>query len=306
MYRLAFRPRAQERAPNPARGSHASTLSRLCDADGQALATVALMMSVILLIVALVCDVGYGYVVRRQMQNAADAGALAGARELLVGSDAVPVATDYAERNGADDVTVVVNEAQYSVRVIAQKTVPTFMAGVVGLSELTISAAATAIWGSVDRVTSELYPIAVEWDDFVYGETYDIYEGLDSSNFGWLSWDGCGDTGCLIDWLSPGGYGGGVSLGDWIPGNTGVSNSADVRDALAALFNRPLIIVVWDEVRGQGASAEFHVAGFATFIPEDIDLPQKRITGRFIEWSYPTTSIEPGGGYGARGTKLVE
>lgn len=289
-------------------GAKGRALARpdLANARGQSLVTVALVLPIILMFMGLVFDFGHAYIQRREMQNAADAGALAGARQLIFGGDAFTAATEYAVRNGADNATVLVDEGAYSVTVIAQKTIATFMAQVLGVSELTLSARASAIWGSVDRVTSDLFPIAIDWDDFEYYVTYDMYEGSGTANFGWLSWDGCGDVGCLVDWLSPGGWGGGVSIGDWIPGNTGVSSAAAIVDALNALIGTPIIIVVWDQAAGSGAGGEYRVGGFATFVPEAFNLPQKSISGRFIEWSIPTTSIVPGGGYGARGTKLIE
>jgi len=53
--------------------------------SGQVLIQVALMIGVLLLMAALAVDVGNMYAERRRMQNAADAGALAGARDLCLG-----------------------------------------------------------------------------------------------------------------------------------------------------------------------------------------------------------------------------
>ncbi len=60
------------------------------------------------LFVGLAVDVGFWYGERRKMQNAADAGALAGAFEIRHGNLTLYAdsARDYAERNGADEVTV--------------------------------------------------------------------------------------------------------------------------------------------------------------------------------------------------------
>ena len=56
--------------------------------DGQALAQTAITMMLLLAIVSLAIDVGLAYAERRHMQNAADAGALAGAWELCFGDPA--------------------------------------------------------------------------------------------------------------------------------------------------------------------------------------------------------------------------
>ena len=62
--------------------------------NGQTLIYVALGMVVLLGFVALAIDVGYVYGERRRMQNAADAGALAGAHDLCLGlGDAAARAT---------------------------------------------------------------------------------------------------------------------------------------------------------------------------------------------------------------------
>ncbi len=71
---------------------------------GQVLVWLALLVVVLMCFVGLAVDGGTGLAVRRRMQNAADAGALAGAHELCFGSraNAVAQATTYALRNGAE------------------------------------------------------------------------------------------------------------------------------------------------------------------------------------------------------------
>jgi hypothetical protein len=107
---------------------------------------VAVCLVAILAFLALVIDVGNAYAQRRQTQNAADAGALAGAHELAIGSSTSEIqarANEYAvQRNGADSAQVGVNSD--TVTVTATKTFPTFFAGIVGLSELTVTVTAEA------------------------------------------------------------------------------------------------------------------------------------------------------------------
>ena len=73
--------------------------------DGQVLVMVALLLGVLLAFAALVIDVGTMYVAKREMQTAADAGALAGAQELPNAGDAKGKANDYAKKNGGEIVT---------------------------------------------------------------------------------------------------------------------------------------------------------------------------------------------------------
>ena len=74
--------------------------------EGQTIVLVAVFMLALLAILALAIDVGHVYAERRRMQNAADAGALAGAREICFGDQgaAALTAQQYAEDNGAESV----------------------------------------------------------------------------------------------------------------------------------------------------------------------------------------------------------
>ena len=70
---------------------------------GQAIIQVTVSILVLIAFVALAIDAGNTYAQRRQMQNAADAGALAGARELCLGSSAATAtaaARTYMINNG--------------------------------------------------------------------------------------------------------------------------------------------------------------------------------------------------------------
>ncbi len=123
-----------------------------CD-SGAVAVIVAILLVVILLFAAMVVDLGYWYDVRRQLQAAADAGALAGCEELrLSGSadTAWAAATQYALANGvrpADDLEVVprggVNPSTghaYSevgadfVKITVRKRVPVFFGMFAGSS----------------------------------------------------------------------------------------------------------------------------------------------------------------------------
>lgn len=132
--------------------------------EGQALVQVALALLVLLLFVALAVDVGNIYGERRRMQNAADAGALAGARVLCtLGFDAqgaaVAAAEDYATRNGAQLVTVTFPEINV-VDVAVQEAADTFFIGLIGIHTVDVPAEAAALCGIAD-VTCGMWPIAL-------------------------------------------------------------------------------------------------------------------------------------------------
>ncbi|NLT74847.1 MAG: pilus assembly protein TadG, partial [Chloroflexi bacterium] len=74
---------------------------------GQTLVIVALAMAVLMLMAGLAVDVGMAYNERRDMQNAADAAALAGAQRLCDGSTqsvALNAAVSAGQLNGATTV----------------------------------------------------------------------------------------------------------------------------------------------------------------------------------------------------------
>jgi len=136
---------------------------------GQILVTVALAILVLLAFVALAVDVGNVYAERRAMQNAADAGALAGAREICLGNGegaAMAMAYQYAvDRNGADGAMTSISIVTGTVTVVAQEEADTYFAGLVGFPSIEVSARAVALCGPA-RGGSHLWPIAVVEESF--------------------------------------------------------------------------------------------------------------------------------------------
>lgn len=149
---------------------------------GQAIVLMALLMIGLLAFAALAIDGGNTYVERRRAQNAADAGALAGARELwlhlstLDSSDTTvqQAINDAAESNGIADSndspgdTVNANVTAYytdragnklgvevgvagippnagGINVVTQREFGTFLAGLIGRTEMGANAEATAV-----------------------------------------------------------------------------------------------------------------------------------------------------------------
>lgn len=82
---------------------------------GAVLVMVAILMIVFIGIAALALDIGHLYVVRNELQNAADAGALAGARELYLDSNASSVNT--GANQVAYDTAVLNNSEKIAVEV---------------------------------------------------------------------------------------------------------------------------------------------------------------------------------------------
>jgi hypothetical protein len=112
---------------------------------GQNLIIFAVIMVVMVALAGLVIDGGFGYTRRREAQNAADAGALAGAEALCSGNTelAEPQALDYAiDRNGATAAEVDILGKEITVTT----TIPheTFLAGIFGTDVITTTAIASA------------------------------------------------------------------------------------------------------------------------------------------------------------------
>ncbi len=115
---------------------------------GQSLVIVTLGMMAFLAFMALAIDGGYTWTQRRNAQTAADAGALAGTRELCISgssSAATTAANTYAiTKNGATTTTVNVLPLSASVEVTANIRFRTFFAHLLGRPEIEAQAIARA------------------------------------------------------------------------------------------------------------------------------------------------------------------
>ncbi len=113
--------------------------------NGQNLVVYAIFIIVILALAGLIIDGGFGLANRRQAQNAADAGALAGANALCAGDTALAytLANDYAiNKNDADTADVILSSEE--ITVTASITQDTFLARVFGADVITSTAIASA------------------------------------------------------------------------------------------------------------------------------------------------------------------
>ncbi len=159
---------------------------------GQVLLIVAISMFVLIGFVGLAVDVGFWYGQRRHMQNAADAGALAGAYEICQSSATSdePIrdaAIDYAARNGADvervqvritdptgtDTVSVIPAVRNTVIVTATVQAQTFFGRILGITSADVSAVAAAACGAASSGCGAM-PIAFD---------YPRYDSLPCSEF---------------------------------------------------------------------------------------------------------------------------
>jgi len=121
---------------------------RISTEKGQTLVIAVIGFLIFVAMLALVLDGGNAYAGRRQAQNAADAGALAGASYMCKWGDPAggeAMAIDYAvNRNGAASALADANMASATVVVTATVQRDTFFAGVIGFNEVTPRAVAAA------------------------------------------------------------------------------------------------------------------------------------------------------------------
>jgi hypothetical protein len=129
--------------------------------DGQALIQVSIAMIVLLGFAALAIDVSFGYSQRRDMQNAADAGALAGAYQMCFVDPSHTAVRAVAERYATDHNRADAANVQISggvITVTTQITAPTFLANIFNSSELNVGAQAVSACGRANAACG-LWPI---------------------------------------------------------------------------------------------------------------------------------------------------
>jgi len=260
---------------------------------------VLLAMVALMAMLALAIDGGYAYAQRRRMQNAADAAAVAGAYvRALDGSEAQvdSAVHQYATANGATGVNWAYLNDQTTVQVTASYAFPTFFAGIVGLSQMTASAVAEA---SIEYLSAadNLLPMTIEDDDFVIGQSYELW-GDDpeaSGSFGWLDWNGgSSSSGELADNIANPSNSGYWQIGDTVPAAEGVANSILVRDALSGWIGQHVTISFYDAVQDSG----YRIAGFGEFVLEGFELlgGNKWVRGHFVNWTEPGVGGGPNRG----------
>ncbi len=223
------------------------------------------------------------------------------------------------------------------VRVSTQIQYNTLFAGVVGVNTLTSGGRATAMSLWIDGVTgTTVLPIAVPAHpggdtsqnyDPDATDPYIIFSSDNNNaagNVGWLDFDGGNSpSGQLADWLNGGFQSSSVNpfsydeYGDtpgaahasatlpvpsWVEGDTGLSNSSDVRTALSGLDDlggRSVTVLLFDRVEGTGQGARYRIVGLAQFRIVSVDLHSnpETVSARFERMvlpgdpsSTPTTS----------------
>ncbi len=158
--------------------AHKDLRTQSAEEDGQSIIMVALMSMFILAILAIVIESGFVYIQRRNLQNTADAAALAGAQQLdgtSTGADsAKTVAIQYANDNisGATVDPPVVNAAYTEITVTVHKNSETAFTGWLSFGKPSVSAHAAARVASFNVIRC-VVPLGVQ--QTVYQTATDNY-----------------------------------------------------------------------------------------------------------------------------------
>jgi len=302
--------------------SWVSSRARVRDEGGAVIVFVAIGMVMLIGFVAITVDFGRIYSERRELQNGADAAALAVAQDCAFGNcgggyDPYPVAEQYADANASDGLAAVdqvdLDLAAQQVTVAAITEDPggdnffdmTF-AKVLGYDGLTVSADATVAWGPPTSLTTlPLIFSTCEWDKFS-GSLHPASAVLNNelppapgyaraSEYSTVFFHGNSEP-CTVSpsgqdlpggfgWLeSAGGCTAKVDAGGWVGIDPGVSPTTGCSASLMAnLIGEVVLIPYFDDVVGTGNNALYHVAGYGALY-----LTGYNFTGQYKEKSVIT------------------
>jgi hypothetical protein len=275
-----------------------SVLTRIRGESGQAIVFVAVILTALVGMSALVIDVGSWYHADRKLQTAADAAALAGAQELPINqSGAKTIAEQYAQTNYAGVPTPTVTFPDVgTIDVVAQADTPGIFAPVVNAAfdVVTVHAEAQAKVFAPEKL-KDVAPIAVYKDEACivtdpscFGQTvilgFDEDNPLDptKSKFGLLDLDRDGNAGAgdMKKWLEDG-YTDYLPIDTTYPPANGEKNGIKQQLQDAADEERVLLFPVYDSA----TTAGYHVIGWAAFVIDDIGKwagKEHVLTGHFV------------------------
>lgn len=293
--------------------------------DGNVALIVALSMVAFCGFSALVADAGVLYVKKQQAQASADAGALAGADQLL--KSATQAATSAyqisVQNDGHADFEANANKDNQTVTVSGQEQVGLWFARMLGQNTASIHVQSSAKIGTLQSAVG-VVPIAVVQQTFTYGQEYYLSDGAgdgSSGNYGFLDFSGNGSMGLEYDIEH--GYQFPLYVGEQVLTKPGM-NTGPVSDAVTARMNadkgdadcqsfdtakpdcpRVMYLPVVNTLDLTGKK-DVTILGFAAFYLDgmDGDGGHQQIMGRFIQMVRPG-DLGDGPNYGTYAVKLT-
>jgi Flp pilus assembly protein TadG len=259
-----------------------SLLTRSRDESGQVFVFLAVILTGLVGMAALVVDVGSWYQAQRKLQTAADAAALTGAQELPLNLTlARDTALEYAQINyaGIPAPNVTFPDAG-TIDVVADADTPGIFAPVLNAAFklVTVHAEAQAkVLAPLEL--KNVAPIAVHedyacivTDPSCFGQTVTMDFGADDvldptkSKFGLLDLDRSGSAGAgdMKDWIEDG-YPGYLPIDTDYPEANGHKHG--IKNELDDAIGRTLFVPVFDTA---SASTGYHIIGWAAFVIDEI------------------------------------
>lgn len=234
---------------------------------------VAISMMAMLGFAAVAIDLGGAYSEHQQLQNGADAGALAIAQSCALG-DCVDSSDKYAKANKLDGQATgqVVGAITSTVTVETSGVRKNWFGAVIGIPTSTLTARATAEWGWPSGGATlpltfswcAFYEATGGWDDEgkPLSDTEAAIHVIEKSctppahnevpgGFGWLTGINCSAT---------------VLAGNWVltdPGNDGSTSCKDFD--WTTLQSKTVLVPIFDQFTGSGSNAMYQIKGLAAF-----------------------------------------
>ena len=270
---------------------------------GGMLILVAVLMVVLLGMSALAVDAGSLYQTRREMVNAADATALAGAQEYYYDSNWANVkkyAEEFAYDNyGCDPLqeeVIVEAVGSNGVKVTTVRNVEYTFARFLGMTDSDVVATATAVFASVAH--GNIIPIGMQesfFNSLPYEEEEDFVffddNPFGSGNWSWVYFDRNENKHTTVGYLEDGAD---ASVGDPIWSNTGANiptgnTKEDVARILQAYIDdeTELLVPITADVvdMPEEGKKETVIVGFAMIILTDFDIDnpkEQKISGKIF------------------------
>ncbi len=255
-------------------------MRRVRDERGAVAVVVALVLVPLMGFAAIGVDVAGMWSTHQQLQNGADAGALAIAQGCGRGACGVPADTaqKYASDNhvgpGATGAVVTFDAGTGLVTVEARTTRPHLFAPVLGINSSALKAQASARWGSPNGGTSML-PLAFSWCEWKAQTNGALPSGSTPAT---IFFPKTSDTGCTgpSNNFTPGGFSWLKTAGSCTVTSTisqqllvdpGISAPSSCSDAyISSLQGKTSLLPIFDRVSGTGTNAQYHVYGYAAFV----------------------------------------
>ncbi|AQP47074.1 hypothetical protein BW730_05625 [Tessaracoccus aquimaris] len=280
---------------------------------GASAVLVAILMVTLLGFSALAIDLNALWWDKQELQNGADASALAIATDCAHGACSTAtnqVTAGRLTKGNKQDANATVDRIDlteaHRVTVTVASLRDHWLAPVLGIDASTVQAAASAVWGGIGGATT--LPLILSQCEFertvldsptgivrVSGKTLDDTTGCRlgqtphfvPGGFGWLTTDGSGV--CKAS----------LSVDDWANSSTGNTTPKGCPDDLLKKTLAPgneVLVPLFDEARGTGAGATYHVAGYAALkitafcLTNSVASPDTKCTGseRWLEGRFVT------------------